>query len=36
MIKSFNGKTPRMPESVFVSESAHVIGDVEIGKNSSI
>jgi carbonic anhydrase/acetyltransferase-like protein (isoleucine patch superfamily) len=36
MIQSFNGKTPRISESVFVSESAHIIGDVEIGKNSSI
>jgi hypothetical protein len=25
MIQSFNGKTPRISESVFVSESAHII-----------
>jgi len=36
MIQSFNGKTPGIPESVFASESAHIIGDVEIGENSSI
>jgi len=36
MIHSFNGKTPRISESVFVSESACIIGDVEIGENSSI
>ncbi len=36
MIQSFNGKTPRISETVLVSESAHIIGDVEIGENSSI
>jgi len=36
MIQSFDGKTPRISKSVFVSESAHIIGDVEIGENSSI
>ena len=36
MIRSFNGKTPRIAESAFVSEAAYVIGDVEIGENSSI
>ena len=36
MIRSFRGKTPRIAESAFVSEAAYVIGDVEIGENSSV
>jgi carbonic anhydrase/acetyltransferase-like protein (isoleucine patch superfamily) len=36
MIRSFNGKTPKIADSAFVSEAAYVIGDVEIGKNSSV
>jgi len=36
MIRSFNGKTPRIAESAFVSEAAYVIGDVEIGENSGV
>ena len=36
MIRSFNGKTPRIAETAFVSEAAYVIGDVEIGENSGI
>ncbi len=36
MIRSFNGKTPRVAESAFVSEWAYVVGDVEIGENSSV
>ncbi|MFC2058719.1 gamma carbonic anhydrase family protein [Chloroflexota bacterium] len=36
MIKSFDGKTPKIAESAFVSESAYVVGDVEIGENSSV
>ncbi len=36
MIRSFNGKTPNIAESAFVSEAAYVIGDVEIGENSGI
>ena len=36
MIRSFNGKTPRIAESAFISEAAYVIGDVEIGENSSV
>ncbi|MEW6668775.1 MAG: gamma carbonic anhydrase family protein [Thermodesulfobacteriota bacterium] len=32
MIRSFGGKTPRIAESAFVSEAAHIIGDVEIGE----
>ena len=36
MIRSFNGKTPKVANSAFVSEVAYVIGDVEIGDNSSV
>ena len=36
MIKSFRGKTPRIAQSAFVSEAAYVVGDVEIGENSSV
>jgi carbonic anhydrase/acetyltransferase-like protein (isoleucine patch superfamily) len=36
MIRSFNGKTPRIADSAFVSEAAYIVGDVEIGENSSI
>ncbi len=36
MIKSFNGKTPRIAKSAFISEAAYVVGDVEIGENSSV
>ena len=33
MIQSFNGKSPRIANSAFVSKAAHIIGDVEIGEN---
>lgn len=36
MIKSFNGKTPQIAATAFVSESAQVIGDVQIGHHSSV
>ena len=36
MIKSFNGKTPRVAATAFISEAAYVIGDVEIGEYSSV
>jgi carbonic anhydrase/acetyltransferase-like protein (isoleucine patch superfamily) len=36
MIRSFNGKTPRIAASAFVSEAAYIVGDVEIGENSSV
>ena len=36
MIRSINGKTPRIARSAFISEAAYVIGDVTIGKNSSV
>jgi carbonic anhydrase/acetyltransferase-like protein (isoleucine patch superfamily) len=36
MIRSFNGNTPKIAETAFVSEAAYIIGDVEIGENSSV
>lgn len=36
MIKSFKGKTPKIAPSAFVSEAAYIVGDVEIGENSSV
>ncbi len=36
MIRSVNGKTPKIAESAFISEAAYVIGDVEIGENSGV
>jgi len=36
MIKSFNGKSPQIHPSAFISEAAYVVGNVEIGENSSI
>ncbi len=36
MIRSFNGKTPKIADSVFISEAAYVIGAVEIGEHSSV
>jgi carbonic anhydrase/acetyltransferase-like protein (isoleucine patch superfamily) len=36
LIIPYNGKTATIPSSVFVAEGAHIIGDVEIGEDSSI
>src|SRR4030042_916209 len=36
MIKAFNGKMPRIAKSALVSEAACIIGNVEIGENSSV
>jgi len=36
MIRSFNGKTPKIADTAFVSEFAYVIGDVEIGEGSGV
>ena len=36
MIRNLGGKTPKIAESAFISEAAYVIGDVEIGENSSV
>ncbi|NWF78044.1 MAG: gamma carbonic anhydrase family protein [Chloroflexi bacterium] len=36
MIRSVNGKTPKIADSAFISEAAYIVGDVEIGENSSV
>ena len=36
MIKQFSGKTPEVHKTAFVTEDAIVIGDVEIGEDSSV
>ncbi len=36
MIKSFNGKTPKIADSAFVADNATVIGDVTVCDNASI
>ena len=36
MIKTFKGIAPKIHESVFVAENATIIGDVEIGEESSV
>ncbi len=36
MIRSLLGKSPKIHPTAFVSEAAYVIGDVEIGENSSV
>ena len=36
MIREFNGKNPQIASSAFVSETAYIAGDVEIGENANI
>ncbi len=36
MIRSFQGRTPQIAASVFVSEAAYIVGEVEIGEDSSV
>jgi carbonic anhydrase/acetyltransferase-like protein (isoleucine patch superfamily) len=36
LIKSLNGKTPKIAESACISEFSYIIGDVEIGENCSV
>ena len=36
MIYTYKNFTPKVPKSVFVAPNAAVIGDVEIGEDSSI
>ena len=36
MIYTYKNATPKLPKSVFVAPNAAVIGDVEIGENSSV
>ncbi|MFC2059123.1 gamma carbonic anhydrase family protein [Chloroflexota bacterium] len=35
-IVSFSGKTPKIAESALIADTAYVLGDVEIGENTSI
>jgi carbonic anhydrase/acetyltransferase-like protein (isoleucine patch superfamily) len=36
MIKNFGKKKPKVDPSVFVSENAYLVGDIRIGRNSSV
>ena len=36
MIRSFDGHTPKIHPTAFVSEAAYVVGEVEIGPRSSV
>jgi carbonic anhydrase/acetyltransferase-like protein (isoleucine patch superfamily) len=36
MVRTVNGKTPKIASTAFISEAAYVVGDVEIGENSSV
>jgi carbonic anhydrase/acetyltransferase-like protein (isoleucine patch superfamily) len=36
MIRSYNGKTPVIPESCYVDDSAEIIGDVILGEHASV
>ncbi len=36
MIRSYQGKTPEVPETCYVDESAQLIGDVIVGEHASI
>lgn len=36
MVRGFNGKTPRIAASAYISEAAYIVGDVEIGDNSNV
>lgn len=36
MIRSLGDKKPKIHPSVFISEAAYIVGDVEIGENSSV
>ncbi len=36
MIRSYQGRVPRIPQTCYVDQSAQVIGDVALGENSSV
>lgn len=36
MIRSFEDKTPKIADSVYINEAAYIIGDVEIGEDSGV
>jgi carbonic anhydrase/acetyltransferase-like protein (isoleucine patch superfamily) len=36
MIRSYQGRLPRIPSTCYIDQSAQVLGDVELGENSSV
>ena len=36
MIRSFNGKDPKIHPTAFISEACYIVGNVEIGENFSV
>jgi carbonic anhydrase/acetyltransferase-like protein (isoleucine patch superfamily) len=36
MLRAYQGTSPRIHESCYIDDSAQIIGDVEIGENSSV
>src|SRR5260370_1790027 len=36
MIRSYKGITPQFPETSYIDDSAHLIGDVIVGEHSSV
>jgi carbonic anhydrase/acetyltransferase-like protein (isoleucine patch superfamily) len=36
MIRAFGEKTPKIARTAFISETAYIVGDVEIGEHSSV
>src|SRR5258708_11973743 len=36
MLRSYQGIAPRIHSSCYIDESAQIVGDVEIGQNSSV
>ena len=36
MIRSFGSNTPSVVDLAFISEAAYIVGNVEIGENSSV
>ena len=36
MIRSVDGKTPKIHPSAFISEAAYIVGDVEIGEGTNV
>ena len=36
MIKNFGKKKPKVDPSVFISEAAYLVGDIKMGRNSSV
>jgi len=36
MIRTFDGKIPKIADSAYISEFSYIVGDVEIGEDSSV